>query len=174
MEFCRGETMDKFTQANNPDLFTKVIIMQQCAIAVSHMHSLKKPVVHRDLKPENILVHTDADKPTIKICDFGAAKITEKQGTVWLKTFTGTPIYMGPELFPEAKNPFAPRGLGGSTTEIAVDVKYDGSRVDVYSLGLLFLNLLMYEAGTTFNRYLGTSAIVDVDFIIILFTSIAR
>jgi len=62
--------------------------------ACKYMHS--EGVCHRDLKPENILA-TDADleKATLKIADFGLAKIVGTKGARGV-TKIGTPMYMAP------------------------------------------------------------------------------
>lgn len=55
----------------------------------------KSGVVHRDLKSYNILVDDDLN---IKLCDFGLCKFKAdlNRGTM---QFSGTPVYMAPELF---------------------------------------------------------------------------
>ena len=46
-------------------------------------------MAHRDLKPENLLL-LGLDDSSIKIADFGFAKIVETKGS--LKTQCGTPV----------------------------------------------------------------------------------
>lgn len=58
-------------------------------------------VAHRDLKPENILVESRDPSISIRIADFGLAKVTE--GTS-LKTYKGTYSYMAPEIGPNGQD----------------------------------------------------------------------
>ncbi|XP_046382060.2 serine/threonine-protein kinase 36-like isoform X2 [Haliotis rufescens] len=69
----------------------RAISCQICS-ALYYLHSEK--VLHRDLKPQNILVTKD---DTIKICDFGFARMMEEK--YYARTIQGTLIYMAPELF---------------------------------------------------------------------------
>jgi len=62
------------------------------AVGYCHEHS----VAHRDLKPENLLLLSKEDDSSIKIADFGFAKIVEGRGS--LKTQCGTPGYVAPEI----------------------------------------------------------------------------
>jgi serine/threonine-protein kinase len=57
-------------------------------------------VVHRDIKPANIMYDNDSD--TVKVTDFGIARITDSSKT---KTgmVLGTPSYMSPEQLSGAK-----------------------------------------------------------------------
>lgn len=64
-------------------------------------------VVHRDLKPSNIIVSTDPDVETVKITDFGIAKMAEAEMAEGLKdiestmasaTIVGALPYMAPEV----------------------------------------------------------------------------
>jgi serine/threonine-protein kinase len=84
-------------------------------------------VVHRDLKPANILLgdaDTSTSVPTLKIADFGVAKLLGRVDTPtqpW--QLVGTPEYMAPE-----------QAAGGA---LAV-----GPAADVYALGVLLYEQL--------------------------------
>lgn len=56
-----------------PFPFIKCYAYQICR-AVAYVHSLG--ICHRDIKPQNMLFHPDTH--TVKLCDFGSAKILEK------------------------------------------------------------------------------------------------
>ncbi len=84
-------------------------------------------VVHRDLKPENLFLVRDARGSwTVKVLDFGIAKVMDAAGGMGQKTKTGvllgTPGYMSPEQIRNAKG---------------VD-----PRSDLWSTGVLFYELL--------------------------------
>src|SRR5258708_39679515 len=70
-------------------------------------------IIHRDVKPENILITAEGQA---KLADLGLAKtLTEDLELTRTHTGLGTPNYMAPEQFQDAKR---------------VDV-----RCDIYSLG---------------------------------------
>ena len=52
--------------------------------------------VQRDLKPHNLLLLDKADKPVVKIADFGFARNLQPQGLA--ETLCGSPMYMAPEI----------------------------------------------------------------------------
>lgn len=78
-------------------------------------------IIHRDLKPDNVLVRSESSGITVKIVDFGIAKIRE--GTTFTVTgaFIGTCRYMAPE---QVKTP-----------------QLADLRSDVYSLGITLYEL---------------------------------
>jgi formylglycine-generating enzyme required for sulfatase activity len=78
-------------------------------------------IVHRDLKPDNVLVRSEGRGLSVKIVDFGIAKIRE--GTTFTVTgaFIGTCRYMAPE---QVKTP-----------------QLADLRSDVYSLGVTLYEL---------------------------------
>jgi len=83
--------------------------------AVEYMHD--NGVVHRDLKPENILLDRNDETATLKISDFGLAKITA--GSAACQTRCGTINYMAPEV----------AAVGGD--------KIYGKEADVWGLGVI-------------------------------------
>jgi hypothetical protein len=95
--------------------------------AVQHAH--QKGTIHRDLKPSNVLVAVQDDGiPVPKVIDFGVAKaIDQKLIDQTLVTghgiLIGTPEYMSPEQ------------AASSGEDI-------DTRTDVYSLGIIFYELL--------------------------------
>lgn len=54
-------------------------------------------MIHRDLKPSNILLASTAEQTTLKLADFGYARVLGE--TDLASTSCGTPLYMAPEVF---------------------------------------------------------------------------
>ena len=98
------------------------IVPQICeALQYAHDHG----VVHRDIKPENILLDRQG---SIKITDFGLARLTGPQSVgaaTASQNVLGTPVYMAPE-------------------QIEHPAQAD-HRADIYSLGVVFYQLLTGE-----------------------------
>ena len=86
--------------------------------AVDYMHS--NNIIHSYLKPSNILLTTKKD---VKLCDFGTSK---KIALINPSTFTGTLLYMAPEII-KLENENEKKSNGGY-----------GLSSDVYSLGVIF------------------------------------
>ncbi len=100
MEWLKGETLAQ-KMARGPVLPGDVvnILLQVCdALEAAH----EKGIIHRDLKPDNIfLVEGRAGKITVKLLDFGIAKLSNDGFLRTTKTqtgmFMGTPGYISPE-----------------------------------------------------------------------------
>lgn len=117
MEFLQGHDLDRYTKPDKLLRAKKVLsIVQRAAEGLAYAH--QQNIVHRDIKPANIMYDSETD--TIKITDFGIARITDSSKT---KTgmVLGTPSYMSPEQ------------LAGK--------KIDG-RSDLFSLGVMLYQLL--------------------------------
>ncbi len=117
MEFLKGHDLARYCKPDNLlDMRTVISIVARAAEGLDFAH--KQNVVHRDIKPANIMYEPESD--TIKITDFGIARITDSSKT---KTgmVLGTPSYMSPEQ------------LAGK--------KVDG-RSDLFSLGVMLYQML--------------------------------
>ena len=117
MEYLEGGTLSD-RMKSGLSLGDAVAVVVQIASALDFAHS--HGVVHRDLKPANIMFR---DSGTPVLTDFGIARYQDGTATRLTQTgmLVGTPTYMSPEQ------------VNGD----AVD-----GRADLYSLGVLFYELL--------------------------------
>ena len=98
MEYVDGPTLDQMLsgqEALNPDLLFS--ILAQTAAALDYAH--QKGIVHRDIKPANIMISgpNSGSPGTVKITDFGIAKVTASEQFTMTGAIVGTPHYMSPE-----------------------------------------------------------------------------
>ncbi|MFK7759680.1 MAG: protein kinase [Phycisphaerales bacterium] len=122
MEYVSGESILSFTESRTLTIQQKLSLMEQLCDAIDNAHS--HGVYHRDIKPTNILVecNEDADSYSLKVIDFGIAKLIDPENTLDLVTGDsirlGTTRYMSPERLAGESN-------GGDVAG------------DVYSLGIV-------------------------------------
>ncbi len=117
MEFLKGLNLTHYTKPGS--LLPASVVMEIGAKAAEALdYADAQNVVHRDVKPANIMY--EQENATIKITDFGIARITDSSKTK-TGTVLGTPSYMSPEQ------------LAGR--------KVDG-RSDLFSLGVTLYQLL--------------------------------
>lgn len=120
MEYVEGMPIDKYCEANNPSLKSRLKLFNKVCEAVAYAH--RNLIVHRDLKPSNIIVTEDGEP---KLLDFGISKLldTENGDEKSSITMLGamTPEYASPEQ------------LKGETVTTATDV---------YSLGVVLYKIL--------------------------------
>jgi serine/threonine protein kinase len=129
MELLRGESLgDRLSREKKlePEVVARIFTEMGLAIARAH----KSGIVHRDLKPDNVfLAEVEADDAgsgagawTVKVVDFGVAKLMDESlpGEVSTSTGTmiGTPHYMSPEQARGLK-PIDARADGWSMAVIA-------------------------------------------------------
>jgi TonB family protein len=118
MEYLEGVPLSDYIKFNKkPSNQELKNWWKQCIEALSYVH--KNGIIHRDIKPSNIFLCNDE---TIKILDFGIAKVTEETSITSTGQGIGTIMYMSPE---QVKNS-----------------KLVTSSSDIYSLGITFLHLI--------------------------------
>ena len=126
MEYVPGLSLKKINELL--DLKRTIEIVSSMAGALSYAH--KNGIIHRDVKPSNILIQSDGSP---LLSDFGIAKVLSDEDLTLTGTSVGmgTPEYMAPE----------------QGTSARID-----ERTDIYSLGVVFYELLVGEKpynGTT-------------------------
>jgi eukaryotic-like serine/threonine-protein kinase len=133
MEYVEGETLGDLIARSAPlPLRLALQITEDILQGLTAMHEMG--IVHRDLKPGNILLCRDPrryDVLTVKICDFGLARLTEARRPSdgprpsippeGVNTVAGTPEYISPE----------------QASGQAVD-----GQADLYSLGVMLFEML--------------------------------
>jgi serine/threonine-protein kinase len=93
MEFVRGETLEHLVErmgALSPQRAAELCMQSLAALA--HAHSMG--VVHRDLKPANLMI---TETGSVKIMDFGIARVAGTEHLTSAGYMMGTPSYMAPE-----------------------------------------------------------------------------
>ena len=75
MEYCNGGTLRKYIQDHGSDMLmaAKLDLIHEILLGVQHLHRCK--VVHCDLRGDNIYIHVGADRPIVKIGDFGNSRM---------------------------------------------------------------------------------------------------
>jgi predicted Ser/Thr protein kinase len=140
MEYVDGVNLRQAIQSGGMDPKQALAIVPQICDALEFAHD--EGVVHRDIKPENILLD---HRGRVKIADFGLAKLLGQETADHALTRTmqvmGTLRYMAPEQMEGAK---------------AVD-----HRADIYSLGVVFYELLTGELPV--GRFAPPSKKVEID-----------
>jgi serine/threonine protein kinase len=120
MELVEGKSLQAHLDGGMAFALPRVLrIMEQTCSALQFAH--ERNVVHRDIKPANIMLTAD---DTVKVTDFGTAKILQFGTMQQTAHVMGTPSYMSPE---QVKG----RAVDG--------------RSDIFSLGVLLYEMVTGE-----------------------------
>ena len=117
MEHIEGKTLAQVIQERGPLPIEEAldIACQVCdALEVAH----RKGVIHRDIKPQNLMLTPDG---TVKVMDFGLARVATGVTLTQTGVFMGTPRYVSPEV------------VKGDRVD---------HRGDLYSLGIVLYEML--------------------------------
>jgi serine/threonine-protein kinase len=120
MELVEGRSLQALLDDGHSFPLPRVLrIMEQACSALQFAH--ERNVVHRDIKPANLMLTGD---DTVKVTDFGTAKILQFGTVQQTAHVMGTPSYMSPE---QVKG----RAVDG--------------RSDIFSLGVLLYEMVTGE-----------------------------
>src|ERR1700741_699441 len=120
MELVEGKSLQVLLDEGHAFPLPRTLrIMEQTCNALQFAH--ERNVVHRDIKPANLMLTAD---DTVKITDFGTAKILQFGTVQQTAHVMGTPSYMSPE---QVKG----RAVDG--------------RSDIFSLGVMLYEMLTGE-----------------------------
>ena len=117
LEFVRGETLDSILQKRGALPAEEAIpVFCQVLDGIDHAHDLG--IVHRDIKPANMML---TEKGTLKVLDFGIARLLGSARMTRAGNIIGTLEYMAPEQ------------VRGEETD---------GRSDLYALGMMLYEVL--------------------------------
>ena len=118
MEYVEGPSLEDILKAGRAISLQKTLsVISQLLKALHAAHQLQ--IVHRDIKAANVMIVKDGG--SIKLADFGIARIAEGTDLTMTGAIVGTPKYMAPEQM--------------------FGLKVD-ARADLFSVAMVFLDLL--------------------------------
>jgi formylglycine-generating enzyme required for sulfatase activity/serine/threonine protein kinase len=140
MEYVEGLDLSKMVKAKGPlPVGHACNFVYQAALGLQHAH--EEGLVHRDIKPANLMLSRKGEKATVKVLDFGLAKVAREEkidgGLTMEGQALGTPDFIAPEQILDAPS---------------ADI-----RADIYSLGATLYYLLSgrppFKATSLYDMY---------------------
>ena len=113
-----------------------VSIFRDIAYALHYLHQHSEPIIHRDISAPNVLLKSlPGGSYHAKVSDFGSANLVKQAQTAG----AGAIVYCAPEMFPNE--------------DISVPPQPQTTKVDVFSYGILLLEVVSKEMPTPEKRY---------------------
>jgi serine/threonine protein kinase len=140
LEYLAGGELGARVRQQPFSLERALFYLEQVCSGLAHAHDCG--VIHRDIKPQNLLL--TADGQTVKIADFGVAKLEATEGAI---TRVGTNIYAAPE-----HNPLVQTGPL-DTASLAKAQPHLTPAADIYSLAKTTYTLLAGEAPRRYSHH---------------------
>lgn len=124
MEFIEGRSLRSvIAESDGLSVERGSAIAAQICAGLEEAH--RQGIVHRDLKPENVMLDREG---TVRLLDFGIARLAAGSGVTQTGAVMGTPAYMAPEQ---------------------AEGTHVDHRVDIYALGLILYE--MFTGTPTFR-----------------------
>ena len=114
LEYCPYGTLRTLIRTQGLDLSMVSVVISELVEALFYCH--EQNIAHRDIKPSNIFIDAGTQ---VKLADFGLSSFSMDR----VATKCGTPNYAAPEIFSE--------------------VEIDPYKADVFSLGVVFYEMLV-------------------------------
>ncbi|HWW83828.1 MAG TPA: serine/threonine-protein kinase, partial [Vicinamibacterales bacterium] len=120
LEYIEGQTLAELVASRAPlPVVRKLELIEELCDGLAYAHQIG--IIHRDVKPANAMVDTGG---TLKILDFGIARLAEQSGMTQVGMLIGTLNYMSPE----------------QVTGVGVD-----KRSDIFAVGAVLYELLAFR-----------------------------
>ena len=139
LEYLSGGDLGARCRQHPFTLERTLFYLEQVSAGLQHAHECG--VIHRDIKPQNLLLTEDGQ--TVKIADFGVAKIEATEGDI---TRVGTNVYAAPE-----HNPLVHTGAL-DLSNVTGSLKLLKPAADVYSLAKTTYTFLVGEPPRRFSH----------------------
>jgi hypothetical protein len=135
MELCESTFRDYLNSIrDNEGIEKRIFYFTQIVEGIKYLHD--NNIIHRDVKPSNILFIDD----TIKICDFGLARnVNNSTNIIGGSSEVGTSFYRAPEI----------------------DMHIYNNKIDVYSLGIILIELLLKYCKTQAEKMMYIKEILE-------------
>jgi len=135
MELCESTFRDYLNSIrDNEGIEKRIFYFTQIVEGIKYLHD--NNIIHRDVKPSNILFIDD----TVKICDFGLARhVNSKLNIINGSSEIGTSFYRAPEI----------------------DTHVYNNKIDVYSLGIILIELLLKNCKTQAEKMMFIKEILE-------------
>ncbi len=135
MELCESTFRDYLNNIKQDESIEKrIFYFKQIVEGIKYLHD--NNIIHRDIKPSNILFVDD----TVKICDFGLARnVNSTTNIINGSSEVGTSFYRAPEI----------------------DSHNYNNKIDVYSLGIILIELLLQYCKTQAEKMMCIKEILE-------------